>query len=220
MDELIDAVLSDCIAEDRKTVINALFNDDPDAARSVVYSMNGDNRGFWAVKLGMDQVMERTAYGAFLENAWDHDHQHVQSYAMNFPREDEDGEDLSGSFLNMGEVLEECFEYAAFPIPDDIPETLTVYRGCYGLNPVDTACGYSWTTSRKTGAWFANRKPFRDVFAVAHYDEAHGPCLVKATIKRSDIMLFTNEREEQEVVTFAIKPWEAEQIEPTAEEVA
>ena len=164
--------------------------------------------------------MERNSYGEFLENAWDHDHQHVQSYAMNFPREDEDGEDCSGSFINMGEVLQECFEYAAFSIPDDLPETLTIYRGCYGLSPTDTACGYSWTTSRKTGAWFANRKPFRDVFPVAHYDEALGPCLVKATIKRSDVMLFTNAREEAEIVTFAVKPWEAEQIKPTTEEGA
>lgn len=219
-DELIDAVLSDCIAEDRETVVKALFHNDPDAALSVLVSMNGDNRGYWAVKLGMDQLMEPTAYGAFLENAWDHDHQYVQQYAMNFPREDEDGEDCSGSFTNMGEVLKECFEYAAFPIPDDLPETLTVYRGCYGLNRIDTGCGYSWTTSRKTGAWFANRKPFRDIFAVAHYDEDLGPCLVKATIKRSDVMLFTNEREEQEVVTFAVKPWTVKQIEAIAEEEA
>lgn len=214
-ERLLEELQADCIRTTKEEVWEALTGD-ADIAGEMLIQMDGRNRGYWSVILGMHQLMEPEAYRVLLEGAWSLDHQYVQHNAFDYPlegdEEEEDNDDGRGSFYRMKEVLQECFEYAAFDIPDDLPETLTVYRGCYGLDAYDTACGFSWTLSPETGAWFANRKPFRDIFAVAHYDEAKGPCLVKATINRSDVVLYTNDREEQEVVTFAVKPHDVERI--------
>ena len=216
--ELLDSIQHDTINLSHEDIETAL-NGDADKAATLCFRMNGSNRGYWAVKFGMERLMHPKAYRSFLENAWDHDHQHVQNTAFSYgvitdkydPEYNEDS--LDGCFTLMESNLKQCFEYAAFPIPADLPETLTIYRGCYRLNAIDTACGFSWTLSKKTGEWFAKRVPFRDVFAVAHIGSSDGPTLVKTTIKREDVAMFTNGREEQEIVTFAVDLQNIEEIE-------
>lgn len=65
------------------------------------------------------------------------------------------------------------------------PETITVYRGCKeGQNEN----GYSYTTDESIASWFANR--FNN----------GTPKVVELTVKKEDILAYTNSRGEKEVI--------------------
>jgi hypothetical protein len=67
----------------------------------------------------------------------------------------------------------------------NLPETLTIYRGCTkGLNEN----GYSYTTERTQAEWFANR--FRN-------GEAK---VVELKVKKKDVFAYTNSRSENEII--------------------
>ncbi|WP_373509220.1 hypothetical protein [Thiocapsa sp.] len=82
--------------------------------------------------------------------------------------------------------------YAAFPLPEDMPETVTVWRGTSALTRPQAVRGLSWTLDRDLACWFAMR------FA----DRNGSPLLLTARVPRSEIMLDTDERNEREAVIF------------------
>lgn len=65
-------------------------------------------------------------------------------------------------------------------LKQELPEEMTIYRGGHEE-------GFSWTLSREVGEWFSNR-----------FDE-DTPFLEKV-IKKSDVLFYTNDRNEEEVV--------------------
>jgi hypothetical protein len=82
------------------------------------------------------------------------------------------------------------FRYAAFQLAAELPNAVKVWRGTLGVTVAQARIGYSWTTDRDIACWFAMR------FA------AHGssPLVLTAQIAKTDISLFTSERNESEAV--------------------
>ena len=78
--------------------------------------------------------------------------------------------------------LYSALEYALFPIPDSIPETVPVYRG-------GSSDGLSWSLSKDVAEFFAKK--------------SNDPNITERVIKRHDIAFFSNEREEQEVILWS-----------------
>ena len=89
--------------------------------------------------------------------------------------------------------------YADFPLPSDMPDPVTIYRGAQGENEDDAYLGAlyrpSWTLSRERAEWFANRWD--------HWDTGVVAC---ATVPRNSIMFYSNAREEQEVIPDTLPP--------------
>lgn len=68
---------------------------------------------------------------------------------------------------------------------NDLPEELTVYRGCVeGLNEE----GFSYTTEREEAEWFSKRFSKR------------GGKVVERTIKKNEVFAYTNSRDENEII--------------------
>lgn len=83
-------------------------------------------------------------------------------------------------------LMMEPAELEAF---DQLPEVLTVYRGCYALNK----WGFCWSLNRA----IAERFPFCN-----RYGGEGRPLLVKATLKKSQVAALKLDRNEAEIVTF------------------
>lgn len=67
-----------------------------------------------------------------------------------------------------------------------LPETLTLYRGCFSPDDVDA---YSWTLDRDKAEWFARRKRWNG-----------SPVVAKVEIHRSAALAYFSDRNESEVV--------------------
>jgi hypothetical protein len=76
-----------------------------------------------------------------------------------------------------------------------LPETVTIWRGTSGLSRQEAARGWSWSTRRSTAAWFALRHAGQRV-----------PLVLQRTVPRTDIMHFSDDRDEAECVLSKIGP--------------
>ncbi len=149
----------------------AAFDGDEKAALSFCISLNNDKRGIVAVAMWRNKVPV-TAFRAFLSSAWDHDHRYVIEAAEN------------------RRTLGHMFRYAAFPIPSEFPDVVTLWRGTSKLTLDEAREGYSWTNDRDVACWFAMR-----------FAETNGfPLVLAAEVSKSDIALFHTERSEAEAV--------------------
>lgn len=79
------------------------------------------------------------------------------------------------------------FKYAAFPLPD-FPKLVQVWRGVSGIQPAEASKGFSWTINRDVACWFATRSKVSE------------PQVITATVHGEDILYFSNERKEYEVI--------------------
>jgi len=72
-----------------------------------------------------------------------------------------------------------------------MPSTLTIYRGYSGEG---TPWGWSWTSDREKGEWFARRPPgpWQGI--------PPDPTLVEATVRKADVIAYLTERDESEIV--------------------
>ena len=73
-----------------------------------------------------------------------------------------------------------------------LPDTVTVYRGC----PVNKTNGLSWTLSRETAIWFANRFNFKKKEKPFDQD----CCLIEGTVMKKHILAYLDGRNESEIV--------------------
>jgi len=103
-----------------------------------------------------------------------------------------------GALLNACDDLlisdHELFWRLQFPIPAYIPEHVSVYRGiCLapGETLNDRDLGLSWTLSRDTAIWFSRRGA-----------ENATHVLASAQVNRDDIMYYSDDRREQEVLLY------------------
>jgi hypothetical protein len=85
--------------------------------------------------------------------------------------------------------------YAEFPIPDYLPEEVTIFRGVNGPTRIDAIyiakLGVSWTLDRELAAWFAWR------FCAA---KKHLPIVAATKVPRTSILFFDDGRGEKEVI--------------------
>lgn len=155
-----------------KEFVSLAFKGNVEAALKLCNSLGNENRGavvemMWRAKVPVD------AFRVFFRSAWNHDHHHVINAAKTH------------------RALTYMFRYADFPIPDELPEMVTVWRGTSGLTIDKAKIGYSWTLDRDVACWFAMR--FHTM-----------PLVLTAQIPKSQIVLFVDVNEEREVVL--VKP--------------
>jgi hypothetical protein len=154
-------------------LIAQTFEGDPEAAFGLSIQLDNHQRGEAAFLLWLAKIPV-PAFRAFMQSVWEHDHRHVIAAAGT--RRD----------------LEAMFRYAAFPLPTDMPETVTVWRGTSALSRLEAARGLSWTLDRDRACWFAMR-----------FAECKGsPLVLSARVPRSEILLYTDEGQEREAVVF------------------
>lgn len=144
---------------------------DAEAAFTLSHTMSGQELGAVAVAMWRCKV-PRPAFRAYFGSVWMHDHREVETAAQT------------------RRTLAYMFRYAAFELPADLPDVVTVWRGSSALTFNETVTRPAWTTDRDLACWFAMR------FA----DDNGSPLVLTADVAKGDIALFTNERSESEVV--------------------
>lgn len=147
------------------------FSGDTEAADHLSLALRNDRRGCVAVLLWQAKIPVK-AFRVFLSNVWTHDHRYLIRAAGTRRR------------------LIAMFRYAAFPLPDHLPDQLTVWRGTSRLTRQEARQGHSWTIDRDVACWFAMRFARQNGF----------PLLFRAVVKKTEIVLFSNERNENEAV--------------------
>lgn len=163
--------LSEICAPHEWEHVEAAFDGDADAADALSVALSNSKRGAVAVAMWRAKV-EREAFRAYFESVWVHDHRHVIAAAES------------------RRTLGHMFRYAAFPMPAELPDVVTLWRGSSWLTIAEAKKGYSWTTDRSTACWFAVR-----------FAQANGrPLVLRADVAKSDIALFSNDRSESEAV--------------------
>jgi len=93
---------------------------------------------------------------------------------------------------------------AGEPLPDG--DKFTVYRGVAGKGCKRRVRGFSWTLDYEKAEWFANR-----------FNYFGDPAVFQATIDRADVLAYTNQRNEQEIIC---RPRSAKRIKSLALAVA
>lgn len=149
---------------------------DPEAAIRLTYGLPKDMRGLLAFYFWV-HAKAPEAFRAVLEQAWSGEHRQVIEVAGT--RRD----------------LEAMFRAARFELPSEWPEKVTVYRGTSKFTFEKAKRGHSWTTSKQLAAWFAMR------FASLN----GSPLVLKATVPKTSILHYSNERHEQEAVCFHVR---------------
>lgn len=117
--------------------------------------------------------------------------------------------------LSIRDEVVELFRLAAFPPCGEQEGMITVYRGTFGL-PVEAGRqGLSWSLSRSKANWFAMRglAGSTDIYPRYEFNHEYGAKILKATISRKDVLLWSNSRSEQEVVAVVDGTVEAEEAE-------
>lgn len=109
-----------------------------------------------------------------LKMVWDHEHNHLVRM-VGIQR------------------VKAIFRQANFKFPDETPETLTIYRGGFGISHRKLASGLSWTTNRDVACFFAMRY------------EGEDPLVLKAVIHREEIRLIDPDQRENEIVVFGAR---------------
>ena len=135
-------------------------------------------RGIIAVTFYLLRV-PNPAFREALLCVWEHDHRELIAAAETRNR------------------LRAMFRYADYPAPSFLPDTVQIWRGTSAMNPKKTARGLAWTVNRDIACWFSMR-----------FADTNGfPVVLTAFVPRKSIMLYTNERSEQEVVVFDVPSW-------------
>ena len=169
--------------------VKPAFAGDVEAAFNLSCSLENDERGLVAVAMWRAKV-PGGAFRAYLSSVWVHDHRWVIEAARN------------------RRTLAYMFRYAAFPLPQELPDVVTLWRGTSKL-PIDEArAGYSWTNDRDVACWFAMR-----------FAEHNGsPLLLAAEVAKTDIALFNHARNESEAVL--MRPPDSVRIDGTPDDWA
>ena len=151
--------------------IDGALAGDLEAAGNLVFAASNPNRGIVAVGLYLAKV-PNPAFRQALSDAWDHDHGWVIASAGSRNR------------------LMAMFRRGKFPLPEGLPDAVPIWRGVANCTRVEAAMGYSWTLDRDLACWFAMRfaKP------------GDSTLVLKRTVRRADLVYYSNDRAEQEVV--------------------
>lgn len=155
--------------------VDGTLNGDGEDAEHLVWASSNSKRGLVTVGLYNARV-PNPAFRNSLRAAWDHDHREVIAAAESRRR------------------LISMFRYAEFPVP--LPDgPVTIWRGCSSLGLKEARRGHSWTTNRDVACWFAIR-----------FASANGrPLVLKRVVEKAQLVYFSNERDESEVIPARIE---------------
>ncbi len=156
--------------------LDAALRDEPGEGESLLVAAPNEWRGLLAVFFWL-HAPETNAFRDVLLGAWLHDHREVIA-AVATRRE-----------------LENIFKAARFELPDEMPETVTLYRGTSFLPASIAKRGYAWTTDKKVAAFFAMR----------FVGKNGQPLVLRATVPKSSILFYSDERCEREAVCFHVR---------------
>lgn len=149
---------------------------DLEACGSLITAARNAERGR-IVRFLYDRGINSNAFREALSAAWELDHAEVFKSAGTWRR-----------FISM-------FRYAAFALPNDLPDPVTIWRGTCGL-PFDNASfGPSWTLKRDAACWFAMREA--DHFGM--------PLVLRMSVPKRALIFYSNQRSEAEVIPVRIE---------------
>ena len=172
-----DVVLTDPQRGRLSEMLSLAVAGDVEMAEGVVAFASHGCRGLIAVG-AYNAGTPLPAFRAILRGAWNQGHRAL--------------------IQDAGALISAMFRHAEFTLPAEIPESVTVWRGgaspenAFGVENLQK--GAAWTLSREVACWFAMR----------HARPGNLPLVIKAEISKSAILLYENEREEEEVVVFDV----------------
>jgi len=168
--ELAKKMLAYYVEPRHLVLIEPAFSGDADAALALSYGHEKRQRGV-ITRICYEGGMPKVPFREVLGSSWDSSHEFVMNAASSHER------------------LRLMFKYAEFPIPDELPETIQVWRGVSGISAKNARQGFSWTTDRNVACWFAIR-----------LDDVGKPLVITAQIPKRDVLYFSNERTENELL--------------------
>ena len=168
--KLAKKILAYYVEPRRLDLIDPAFSGDADAALALSEGHEKLQRGVIA-RICYEGGMPKVPFRAVLGSIWDTNHKFVMHAARTHER------------------VRLMFKYAEFPIPDDLPETIRVWRGVSGIPANKARQGFSWTTDRNVACWFAVRM-----------DSVGKPLVITAQVPKRDVLYFSSERYEQELL--------------------
>lgn len=95
--------------------------------------------------------------------------------------------------VNRGE-LRAMFRYSDFSIPSDFPPLVQAWRGFADVPLAEGKRGLSWTLNRDVACFFAMR-----------FETRKQPLVITASVPRSAVLHYTNDRQEHEVILFDVR---------------
>jgi hypothetical protein len=98
---------------------------------------------------------------------------------------------------------------AEFPIPLSGP--VVVYRGAFNVDPATAVRGLAWATSHDVACWFACKW-------IA--PPGSNPIVLRATVDASDLIYWSNDRKEYEVILRRVPTIEIDQFSDHWREIA
>ena len=162
------------LSKQAATCLEGALDGDAGAAMDLVRAVPSRLRGL-AVRALLEARVPPDVLRPALRLAWDQDHASVLA-AAGTPRR-----------------VVELFRHAAFPIPEHLPEQVTVWRGAVGMSKTIAARGVSWTVNRDVACWFA----------CGHAPGFRGdgePVVLRAEVPRSDIVYHSDADDEAEII--------------------
>ena len=182
--EAVKAAL-DMTPEWGKEHVAAAFASDPEAVLSLMVALHDHQRAEMVLLLYCAQVAP-AAFRTALEDTWTQTHHYG---------------DVLRAARTWRQFVRWC-RYAAFPLPADVPDPVTIHRGGSEseMEGRFVALGPSWTLDREKAEWFACE------YAGQGMPPPEQGWLASATVPRSMLMYYSNEREEQEVVPDTLPP--------------
>lgn len=185
----------------------AVFKGNAEAADDLCTSLPDIDRAILCSEFFYGRGVTLDVYRRFLHSTWVKSHafllKYIRSLKIQYGAFNGYPETESGWIQleqSVAKEVADMFITAKFKTRN-LPKELTIYRGTYGLPPQAAAQGLSWTLSKEKACWFAERGPYGlDVYARNEFNRSHGPLLVEAKISRDEVLLYTDERSEKEVV--------------------
>ena len=197
----------------------AVEGGEPGAAEVLAAALPNHLRGHLCLEFFHGNLVPRDVFGRFLTSVWKHDHAELfAAYRTNIWEGWGDPADAEGWLeleLEVRDRVVQMFLAGITPnLPDGLPDQLTIYRGTYGLPPEAGRQGLSWSLSRHKANWFAQRGPCMAgaINPRNEFNREHGGLVLKATIPWCDVLLWTNDRAEQEIVAAVNGPVEVQEM--------
>ena len=168
--ELAKRILAHYVEPRTLDLIAPAFSGDAGAALALSEGHEKLQRGVIA-RICYEGGMPKEPFREVLGSIWDTNHKFVMHAARTHER------------------VRDMFKYAEFPIPDELPETIRVWRGVSGIPANKARQGFSWTTDRNVACWFAVRM-----------DNAGKPLVITAQVPKRDVLYYSSDRHEQELL--------------------
>jgi hypothetical protein len=97
--------------------------------------------------------------------------------------------------------LRAMFKRAQFPIPEELPDTIQVWRGGYWKSVPDLQSGFAWTTNRDTACCFAVRHQME----IPDWPKEAYPLVITAHVPKSSLLMYSVRMNESEVICLDVK---------------